>query len=62
MFCVDDETNPTVGDLEARTGFAPFFTDATFTELLESSTPLVDGEDYFSANGDEETCIAEEFE
>lgn len=61
VFCIDDETSPTVADLEARTGFSPFFADEDFTVLLEPSTSLGDGEDYFTANGDEETCIVDRF-
>ncbi|MDT0650544.1 hypothetical protein, partial [Autumnicola edwardsiae] len=61
VFCVDNETTPTIADLEARTGNSPFFADAEFTELLESSALLIDDEDYFTANGEDDNCIAERF-
>ena len=60
-FCVDSEdasTTPTVEDLISPFG-NPFFADAEFTQLLSPSTTLVDGEDYFTASGDENNCQVE---
>lgn len=60
-FCVDSEdasTTPTVEDLISPFG-NPFFADEEFTQLLSPSTSLVDGEDYFTASGDENDCQIE---
>ncbi|WP_010230164.1 immunoglobulin domain-containing protein, partial [Gillisia marina] len=60
VFCVDPDdasTNPRVEDLVSPYG-TRFFADANFTQLLAPQVLLVDNEDYFTANGDPDTCEA----